>query len=67
MGHRLLGVGRTGGCHAALQRSMSVSVTALSYQWETTVAMLLKYRDIKAIYLDTLPLQRQLGGALMHA
>lgn len=44
-----------------------MSVIALSHQWETTVAPLSQYRVIKPIYLDALPLQRQLGQTLMHA
>ncbi len=61
------GVERTGGCRAALKRSVSTSVVLLSHQWETTVAPLSQYRDIKAIHLDAMPLLRQLRGALMHA
>lgn len=63
-GSQAFGVERTGGCHTAFQRS---SVIPLSHQWETTVAQLSQYRDIKAIHLDGLPVQRQLRGALMHA
>ena len=66
-GSQAFGVERTGGCHTAFQRSVPSSVRPLSHQWETTVAPLSQYRDIKAIHLDALPLLRQLGGALMHA
>lgn len=66
-GSQAFGVERTGDCHTAFQRSVSTSVMPQGHQWETTVAVLSQYRDIKAIYLDALPLRRQLGGALMHA
>lgn len=64
-GSQAFGVKRTGSCHTAFQRLMSTSAIPLSHQWETTVALLSQYKDIKAIYLDGLPLRDSLEG-LMH-
>lgn len=66
-GHRPLGEKGQQGCHTAFQRSVSTSVKPLSHQRETTVAALSQHRDIITIHLDALPLQRRLGGVLMHA